>query len=134
MTSPFEKLAKELETHIQSAYTDGVTVDQAEKLAARFLHAQMQLSEALRVADLDARMRKSGLKAVRATVYLEGATKGDKKPSDVLLQAQVDTHEVVQTEADAYEKAEVDKDNIERYYNIAREGHIYFRALAKGGF
>lgn len=129
-----EKLIKDLEAKIVTTYTEGVTVDEAEKLAARFLYAQMQISEALRSADLDARMRKSGLKAVRATVYLDGATKGDKKPSDVLLGAQVDIHEVVQQEADAYEKAEAHKDNLERYYNIAREGHIYFRSIAKGAF
>lgn len=130
----FQELCKSLEKKIQNAYTEGVTMEEAEKLAAEFLFAQIRISEALKTADLSARMRKSGVKAVRAAVYLDGAKQGDKKPSDVLLQAQVDTNELVSGEQDALDQAEVERDELERYYNIFQNGHIYFRGVAKGAF
>lgn len=132
--SNFEKLCKALETDIQNSYEEGVTVVDAEKLAGRFLHAQMQVSNELKKADLDSRMRKTGVKAVRAAIYMEAATKTDKKPSDVMLEAQVNLNELVQGEQQEFDKAEAAKDDLERYYNIFREGHIYFRGIAKGKF
>lgn len=128
------KQFQDLEKDIKSAYEEGVTLEQAERLAAKFLHAQLQVSALLQPADLDSRMRKSGLKALKAAVYLEAATKGDKKPSDVLLNALVDSDKLVQGEQDAFDGAEVSRDTLERYYNIFKEAHVYFRGVAKGRF
>lgn len=125
---------KALEKIIEEAYEGGVTMEQAERHAARFLAAQIGLSEQLLTADLDARMRKTGLKAVKAAVYLENATKGEKKPSDVLLQAVVDTDGAVSGEQEDFDRAEASKDNLERLYGICREAHVYFRGIAKGSF
>lgn len=124
----------ELAGKIKSVYENAVTMDEAEKLAAEFLHAQMIVAEELRVADLDARMQKSGYKAVSAAVYMENATKTEKKPSDTLLQNTVDLNELVQKAREAYDKAEVEKDALQNYFNIFREAHIYFRGIAKGRF
>lgn len=125
---------KELEKIIQNAYENGITLDDAERLAARFLHAQLKVSTELSRLELDSRMRKSGLKAVRAAVYLEEATKGDKKPSDVMLQAIVDRDKMVQDEQDAFDRAESSKNELERIYSVYQNAHIYFRGVAKGGF
>lgn len=121
----------ELEKIIQNAYESGTTIEEAERLAARFLHAQLQVSTELSKASLDARMRKSGLKAVRAAVYLEEATKGDKKPSDVMLDALVNRHEVVQSEQDEFDKAEVKTAELERLYSIYGNAHVYFRQVSR---
>jgi hypothetical protein len=86
----------ELEKDIQNAYEGNVTIEEAERLAAKFLGAQMQVAAKLMKADLDARMKKSGLKAVKGTRYLEEAAKGEKKPSDVLIGAVLDTDKLVQ--------------------------------------
>lgn len=125
---------QELTKDIQLAHEEGVTLEQAERLAAKFLHAQIQVSEELLHADLDARMRKTGVKAIKAGVYMEGATAAEKKPSDVMLNASVDLNVIVQKEQDALDKSEVERDELERYYNIFKDAHIFFRGVAKGNF
>lgn len=130
----FTQLCKDLEDKIKTAYTEGTTLEEAEKLAGEFLYAQIKVSQELKAADLDSRMRKSGVKAVRAAIYMEAATKGDKKPSDVLLEALVNMNELVQGEQTAFDSAEASRDDLERYYNIFREAHVHFRTVAKGRF
>lgn len=130
----FQNLCKELEIKIQNSYTRGVTLEIAEQLAGEFLHAMLQTSEQLKKADLDSRMRKTGVKAVKAAIYMEAATKDPKKPSDVMLQAIVDMNEIVQKEQNDYDSAEVEKEDTERYFNIFKEAHVYFRTIAKGRF
>lgn len=130
----FKQLCNDLEKQIQESYESGVTMDDAEKLAAKFLYAQLQVSAELKKADLDSRMRKSGLKAVRAAIYMEGATKDPKKPSDVMLGSMVDMNELVVGEQEGFDTAEVNRDELERYYNIFSNAHIYYRGIAKGKF
>lgn len=130
----FKALCLELEGKIESSYQDGIIADDAERLAGQFLVGQMKVSTELRKADLDSRMRKSGLKAIRAAIYMEAATKGDKKPSDVMLQAIVDLNDMVQGEQAAFDAAEVDRDDLERYFSIFQAAHIHFRTIAKGVF
>jgi hypothetical protein len=130
----FKELCAELEVSIQSAYTTGVTMEDAEKLAAKFLYGQMAVSAELRKSALDARMRKTGLKAIRAKMYLEEVAKSERKPSDVLLDHMLNENEVViqaQTELD---EAESNREELERYYDMLTNGHIYFRGVAKGAF
>jgi hypothetical protein len=130
----FQELCNQLETKIQKSYEEGVTLEEAEKLAGEFLYAQMQVSTELKKCDLDSRMKKSGLKAVRAAIYMEAATKTDKKPSDVMLEAIVNQNELVTGEQTSFDEAEVNRDNLERYYNIFINAHIHFRGIAKGKF
>lgn len=129
-----KQILNELTSEIQSAYEQGVTLEHAERLASKFLHAQLSLSEALKAADLDARMKKSGNKAVRAGAYLEEATKGDKKPSDTFIEAHVNTKEAVIEQQLALDEAEVALDELKRYYDIFHEAHVHFRGIAKGRF
>ena len=124
-------LIKNLENKIKNSYEEGVTIEVAERLAGEFLHAQMLLSAEMRKTGLDARMRKSGVKAIRAAIYMEGATKGDKKPSDVLLQAQVDMNDLVMGEQKSYDESEENFTELQRYYDIFTQAHVYFRQLAK---
>lgn len=125
---------KQLEAKIQAAYTEGVTVDEAEKLAGEFLHAMLQVSEQLKAADLDSRMRKTGVKAVRAAIYMQEATKDSKKPTEAMLSALVDSHEVVQSEQNSYDLSEANHDELERMYNIFKEAHIFYRGISRGKF
>lgn len=130
----FQQLCKKLEAKIVSSYEQGISLEDAEKLAGEFLFAMLAASPELKKADLDSRMRKTGAKAVRAAIYLKEATKTEKKPSDVLLVALVDSNVTAQGEQQDYDKAEATKDELDRYYNIFREAHIYFRGIAKGKF
>lgn len=134
MQDSFEAFLVRLTAKITDAYTVGVTLEEAEKLACEFLAAQIEVAETLRDADLDSRMKKSGVKAVRAAVYMEAATKGEKKPSDVLLEAHVNMNDLVAGEQRAFDEAEVERDRLQNYLNIFRDAHIHFRAVAKGRF
>ena len=127
----FKEYCQELEEVIAASYKRGTNATDAESFAAQFLQAQIKVSQELTSADLDARMRKSGVKAVRAAIYLDAATKDPKKPTEAMLSALVDTNEVVQGEQNELDKAEVHRDEMERYYNIFREAHLYYRALSK---
>lgn len=129
-----KQMCAELEKEIESAYTAGVTMEEAERLAAKFLHAQLLISSELSKVDLDARMRKSGTKAVRAAVYLSIVSQAEKKPTENQIGSIIDTDEAVKKEQDAYDRAEVDKAQLERYYDIFLNGHIYMRGVAKGSF
>jgi len=128
----FQDRIKQLEDKIEASYTEGVTLDQAEKLAGEFLHAGMQVSAQLKSADLDARMRKSGVKAIRAAIYLSEVQKSDKKPSDVLLGNTVDSNELVNKEQESLDKAEASRDELERLFNVFNSAHVYFRQLSRG--
>lgn len=128
----FEQMCERLQNKIIDAYENGVTLEDAERAAAEFLHGQLAVSAELKKASLSARMRKTGVKAVRAAIYLKEATKDSKKPSDVLLGALIDSDTIVQGEQEEYDKAEVDSDELERLYNVFREAHIFFRSVSRG--
>jgi hypothetical protein len=128
----FKKLCTELEAVIESAYQDGVTLDQAERLAARFLDAQLKTSRQLKVHSLDAKMRKSGVKAIKAAILLAEIQKHEKKPSDSILTATVDSSDIVTGEESRQYEAEEDADELRRLYDVFGNAHIYFRSVAKG--
>lgn len=130
----FKEFCGKLEEKIQSSYINGVTLEQSEKLAGEFLHALMVVSGELRKADLDSRMRKTGVKAIRANIYMDAASKGDKKPTEAALAAIVDTNVVVQAEQDVLDQAEVERDDLRRYYDIFTNAHVHYRTIAKGSF
>lgn len=132
--SSFKKLCADLESMIIGSYEMGVTLDEAEKLAGRFLQAQIQVSDELKKADLDSRMRKAGLKAIKAAVYMSAATTPEKKPTEAALAAIVDCDSSVVDAQNELDSAEVERDSLERYYNIFREAHIYYRGISKGKF
>lgn len=125
---------KVLEGKIQSSYEEGVTMENAEKLAAEFLRAMMLVSAELRTMDLDARMRKSGVKAVKAKAYLDIVTSQEKKPTETHIQSLIDTNGVVSEAQDNLDVAEVDKAELERYYDIFQNAHVYYRNVSKGKF
>lgn len=134
MISEFQALCEELSKILTGAYEEGVTIEQAERLAARFLSAQIAAGQELAELDLDARLRKSGTKAIKAAIYMKHATAVERKPSDVMLEAQVNMDKLVQEEQQALDIAEVKRDQVHNYLNVFRDGHIYFRSVAKGRF
>lgn len=130
----FKEYCKSLESKIEKSYTDGVTMSDAESLAAEFLHAQLKVSEELKRADLDSRMRKAGLKAIRAAVYLEVSSKSEKRPTEATIAALVDSDDIVRNEQQAFDTAEVERDDLERYYNVFIQAHVHFRQVSKGNY
>jgi hypothetical protein len=130
--SKFEEQLKLLENKIKATYEEGVTIDEAEKLAAEFLHAQMVVSGELRKVDLDARMRKSGVKAIRASAYLEVVSQAEKKPTETQIASIIDTDKIVLQEQQSLDEAEVSRNELERYYDIFANAHIFYRGVARG--
>lgn len=130
----FEQYCKELQANIKSAYEEGVTLEAAEKLAAKFLDAGIEVGEELKVSDLDRRMKKAGLKAIKAASYLNAATQGDRKPSDKLIEAVIDSDREVSTQQELLDIAEVYVNNLENYLRVFHEAHIFFRGVSKGRF
>lgn len=124
----------ELEKDIRKAYEESPTMEEAEKLAAKFLSAQIILAGELAACDLDARMRKAGLKRVKAAVYSDAVGRSDKKPTEATLASIVDMNELVEGEQAAFDAAEVHTEQLKNYLNIMREAHVYFRQVSKGSF
>lgn len=134
MNKEFWTFCEGLEQNIKDSYENGVTMEEAEKLAGKFLSAQLMITRVLEDTDLDSRMKKSGLKAIKAAVYLEEAAKGDKKPTEAMLAAKVEIHELVQGEQKALDEAEVKRDKLNSYMSVFKEAHIFFRGISKGRY
>lgn len=124
----------ELENDIKNAYEGNITVTEAEKLAAKFLQAQMVIARELETSDLDTKMRKSGLKSIKAAVYMDEAKKDAKKPSDTLLEHHINMNEIVLGEQSRFDEAESSRDLLQNYLNIFKDSHIFFRNLSKGSY
>lgn len=127
-------LCKELEESVQAVYEDGVTIEQAEKLAAKMLGAQMKIAMQLASIDLDSRMKKNGVKSVKAAVYMDEISKHEKKPAEAYLENAVNLNELVCKEQDSYERSDAEKNALSTYLGIFKDAHIYFRTVAKGNF
>jgi uncharacterized protein (DUF1778 family) len=125
---------KKLEQKIISSYTDGVTLDDAEKLAAEFLDAQIQVSQELKRVSLESRLLKSVVKEERAKVLYKAATESEKKPSDSILQALVDSNLNVLEQQNAFDKAEEETKELDRMFSIFRDAHIYYRGISRAKF
>lgn len=130
----FNEFVKALETKIEASYLEGVTLEMAEKLAGEFLHAQMVVSAELRKVDLDSRMRRSGLKAVKAAVYQDVCNKNEKKPTEAAISAIIDTNELVNGEQTELDRAEATRDELNRLFGVFQAAHVHFRQMSKGQF
>jgi hypothetical protein len=134
MNKQFLAFCESLKKDITRSYEEGVTMEEAEKLAAKFLDGSLQVGAALQVTDLDRRMKKAGVKAVRAAAYLDAASQGDKKPSDKLIEAVIDSDKVVADQQKLFDEAEVQVEALQNYLSVFHEAHVYYRGIAKGRF
>lgn len=130
----FRKMNDRLENLIREAYESGVSVLQAERLAGEFLHAQLIVSRELTNLDLDARMTKTGVKALRAAVYLEECNKESKKPTEATLAAIMDTHEGTRHMQNKLDEVESERDELKRLLDVYANAHIHYRTICKGSF
>lgn len=127
---------EELEQDIRNAYEKATDEDEAKHLAAKFLLAQLDAGRELANLDLDARMKKTGLKACKGTAYLQFASVADggKKPTEATLTSFIDTDKSVIAEQDRLDKAEVERNLVQNYLNVFSEAHIFFRKLSDKRF
>ena len=125
---------EELENDLKRAVQTNMETDEAERLAAKFLLARLEVGKLLRDQDLDARLAKQALKTEKAVAYLGEVKKNEKKPSDTMLEQLVNTDEGVAGAQKSFDEAEVNRDRLQDYYSTFHEGHIFFRGIAKGRF
>lgn len=133
-TQALDSLYNDLAQDIQNAYEQSVTMEDAEKLATKFLSAQINLVAKLQESDLDARMKKQGTKAIRGQVYLDRASKGDKKPTEATLASMIETNDLVKAEQQQFDVAENKSDYLKNLLSVCKEAHIHFRTIARGQF
>ena len=123
---------KQLVDQIGKAANETVTIEDAERIAGFSLFVMNSLSEQLKTLDIERRMRKSGLKAIKSATRITETKKHDKKPTEGALDDAVNTNELVISEEQAFDDAEVETEETKRQYDIAAESHLYFRSLMKG--
>lgn len=129
-----DTLVADLQVAVNSAYDSGVTMEEAERMAAKCLSAQLDIARALSASDLDSRMRKNGLKASKANAYLMEVNKHEKKPSDTLLENIVASDLSVQAAQNSFETSDARKESLNLYFGIFKDAHIYFRGISKGNY
>lgn len=127
-------MIEKLKEKIVKSYEEGVSLDEAERLASEFLAAQLSIADELKVLDLDARMRKSGLKTIKSAVRQEELKKYDKKPTEGHLDDIVNLNESVQSEQLELDSAEVKRDYLKSVLDIFREAHVHMRGISKGRY
>jgi hypothetical protein len=74
------------------------------------------------------------VKAIRAAIYLDIVQKNEKKPTESQISAMIDNNDLVTGEQNAFDLAEVNRDELERYYNVFQQAHVHFRRIAGGRF
>ena len=126
------KAYEELVEIIQKCTEEGITISAAEGYAGKALFVMNSLSEALAEADRDRRMRKRGVKSIRAAIRTEEVKKHEKKPTESALEDVLNLNKIVAEQEEAFDDAEVKTEELERQFGIAKESHIYFRAVSKG--
>lgn len=124
-----------LQKQLNQAFEQGVTMEEAERWAAKCLSAQIDLSQELMTADLGARMRKNEYKTMRARVYLDTVQASEgKKPTEAMIEAIIATSQEVAATQNAFEEEENASEALQRLYDIFRDGHLFYRGVAKGTF
>lgn len=126
----YNQLIKEVE----AVADQGITLDHAERVAGLALSTMNQLSEQLLITERNRRMRKAGLKAIKAATRQEEIKKHDRKPTESQLDDVLALNALVQQEEDGFDDAEVETELLERQFGIAKECHLYFRSVSRGRF
>jgi hypothetical protein len=129
-----ERVFKELKATIDRVYNEGCTILEAERLAARTLSIRLDISDRIKEVDLDARMKRHGVKATRAQVYMDEIVKFDKKPAEAYLENAVNLSNLVDVAESLYSIADTEVDRLKTYLGVFSDAHIYFRTIAKGTY
>jgi hypothetical protein len=132
--SPLDADMAVLEKDVQRAYDESITLEEAERLAAKVLTVQLKIARELAVMDLNSRMRKNGLKAKRAEAYMAECNKSEKKPAEGYLDNVITLDAGVKEAQANFDETDSRKESLAIYLGIFKDAHIYFRGIAKGRF
>lgn len=128
-----KKLIEKLQARIQEVYEDGVTVTKSEDITHELADAEFKLVTMITPLDMDVRMRKHGVKQIRAAVYLDIIKNSEKKPTESQLAAMVDSDALVTEAQNSYDEAESLLAEAERLLDAVHNSQVVFRTLMKEG-
>ncbi len=124
----------ELVAIVKAAYVSGTTMEEAERHAARFLEAQLNVCAELASLDLDARMKKNGMKAARAQCYMDICSAAEKKPTETAIESQITLAPLVNAAVDLFDRADARRENLTLYLSVFKDAHIHFRTIMRGAY
>lgn len=133
----FEELVNKCFAELKIAYKEDYSAEKAEKTAAMFLAAQMQLSLFIADIELRARYSKYEIERVEAQKYFEIKESGavaDKKITETALQQFVAKDDTVISAKKENSEAEADLKKYNYLMSSLKESHIFFRGMSKSKF
>lgn len=129
-----EKMYETIKAQIMLAYEEGVSIPEAEKLAALTLAARIEIAEEIKSTELDAKMRKQGVKALRGKEYLTIVAAEEKKPTEAMIAAKIDSSADVNAEEEQLALAEVNASHLKSMLDLYKDAHLFFRQVCRGTF
>jgi len=123
-----EKVSKELNI----AHTKKYDAVQAELTAALILEAQKELSEFLADAELISKERKAEVERIEAEQYFFYKKAQTEKITDVALTKLIAKDKLVLAAKKEQYEAESDFSKYKNLFAMLKDGHVFFRGLARG--
>lgn len=127
-----EQKITDLNNELRAVYEDKYEQDRAERTAAGFLSAQMDLAYFISSAELHSKQMKSELEFVSADAYFQLKSKATGKVTEASLQQELHKHPDVVKARENLNKAESEIKKWNLLFSSLKEGHIFFRGIGKG--
>lgn len=128
----FEELVSKCFTELSLASSEKYDSEKAEKTAAMFLAAQLQLAFFISDVDLRARHSKNDISRVEAQKYFELKENfSGKKTTEATLTNAVAKNDEVVSAKKLNSEAEADLKKYNFLMSSLKDGHIFFRGLGK---
>jgi hypothetical protein len=127
-----EHLISEFAYELKIAHKEKYDVEKAEKTAALCLDAQKEIAEFLAEAELLAKEKKSEVESLEAEKFFYYKKEAGTKLSDVAANLLVAKDSDVKIAKRAQYTAEADYNKWKNLFGTLKEGHVFFRGLAKG--
>lgn len=127
----FEALIGKCFSELSLAASEKYDSEKAERTAAMFLAAQIQLAFFISDVDLRARHSKNDISRVEAQKYFELKDDFTKKPTEAALTNSVAKNQDVVDVKKANAEAEADLKKYNYLMASLKDGHIFFRGLGK---
>ena len=127
-----ESLMSQISKELRIAHSQKYDAVKAELTAALILDAQKELSEFLADAELISKEKKAEVERVEAEQYYHYKDNSESKVSDVALNRLVAKDPLVIAAKKEQYSAESDFSKYKNLFGMLKDGHVFFRGLAKG--
>ena len=127
-----ERIIAQISKEFKLAHNYKYDVEKAELTAALCLEAQKQIAEFLSDAEIYSKERKWEVESVSAERYFHYKESATDKISESALNHFIAKDEKVKEAKSEQFKAEANYKKWQNLLSILKDGHIYFRGLAKG--